>query len=96
MIVGDPFADLDPAAVFGALFQYPGTYGHVHDFTGPIERLHAAGALACVAADPLALTLLTPPGEMGADIAVGSTQRFGVPIGYGGPHAAYMAVPGRR
>ena len=92
VIVGDPFADLDPAGVFGAIFQYPGTYGHCHDFSGPIAALHAAGALACVAADPLALTLLTPPGEMGADIAIGSTQRFGVPLGFGGPHAAYMAV----
>ena len=92
VIVGDPFADLDPAAVFGAIVQYPGTYGHVNDFTAVIAALHGAGALACVAADPLALTLLKPPGEMGADIAVGSTQRFGVPVGYGGPHAAYMAV----
>ncbi|MGH2341554.1 aminomethyl-transferring glycine dehydrogenase [Segnochrobactraceae bacterium EtOH-i3] len=92
VIVGDPFADLDPAAVFGALFQYPGTYGHVHDFTAVIAALHGAGALACVAADPLALTLLKPPGEMGADVAIGSTQRFGIPMGYGGPHAAYMAV----
>ncbi len=90
--VGDPFADLDPAGVFGAIFQYPGTLGHCHDFREPIAALHGAGALACVAADPLALTLLTPPGEMGADVAVGSTQRFGVPLGYGGPHAAYMAV----
>jgi glycine dehydrogenase len=92
VIVGDPFADLDASAVFGAIFQYPGTYGHCHDFSGPIAALHEAGALACLASDPLALTLLTPPGEMGADIAVGSTQRFGVPIGFGGPHAAYMAV----
>lgn len=92
VIVGDPFADLDPARLFGALFQYPGTYGHIHDFTGPIASLHETGAFACVAADPLALTLLTPPGEMGADIAIGSTQRFGVPLGFGGPHAAYMAV----
>ncbi len=92
VVVGDPFADLDPGAVFGAIFQYPGTHGACHDFRGPIAALHGAGALACVAADPLALTLLTPPGEMGADIAVGSTQRFGVPLGYGGPHAAYMAV----
>ncbi|MGL4811529.1 MAG: aminomethyl-transferring glycine dehydrogenase [Beijerinckiaceae bacterium] len=92
VIVGDPFADLDAAQVFGAMFQYPGTYGHVHDFTGVIANLHAAGALACVAADPLALTILKAPGEMGADIAIGSTQRFGVPIGFGGPHAAYMAV----
>ena len=92
VIVGDPFTDLDPAKVFGAIFQYPGTYGHCHDFTAPIKALHAEGALVCMAADPLALTLLTPPGEMGADIAVGTTQRFGVPMGYGGPHAAYMAV----
>jgi glycine dehydrogenase len=92
VVVGDPFADLDPAAVFGAIFQYPGTCGHCRDFSGPIAALHAAGALACVAADPLALTLLKPPGEMSADIAVGSTQRFGVPLGFGGPHAAYMAV----
>ena len=92
VIVGDPFADLEPEAVFGAIFQYPGTYGHCHDFSAPIAALHGAGALACVAADPLALTLLKPPGEMGADIAVGSTQRFGVPLGFGGPHAAYMAV----
>jgi glycine dehydrogenase len=92
VIVGDPFADLDPSKIFGAIFQYPGTYGHVHDFTQVIATLHEAGALACVAADPLALTILKAPGEMGADIAIGSTQRFGVPIGYGGPHAAYMAV----
>jgi glycine dehydrogenase len=92
VIVGNPFSDLDPAKVFGALFQYPGTYGHVHDFTDVIASLHAAGALATVAADPLALCLLKAPGEMGADIAIGSTQRFGVPMGYGGPHAAYMAV----
>ncbi|MBU9696945.1 aminomethyl-transferring glycine dehydrogenase [Rhodobacteraceae bacterium HSP-20] len=92
VVVGNPFADLDPAQVFGALFQYPGTYGHVHDFTDVIAKLHAAGALACVAADPLALTVLKAPGEMGADIAIGTTQRFGVPMGYGGPHAAYMAV----
>ncbi len=92
VIVGDPFTDLDPTEVFGALFQYPGTYGHVHDFTGLIAKLHDAGAIAAVAADPLALALLKAPGEMGADIAIGSTQRFGVPVGYGGPHAAYMAV----
>ena len=92
VIVGDPFTDLDPVDVFGAIFQYPGTYGHVRDFTGLIARLHQTGAIACIAADPLALTLLKSPGEMGADIAVGTTQRFGVPVGYGGPHAAYMAV----
>jgi glycine dehydrogenase len=91
LIVGDPFTDLDAAAVFGAIFQYPGTYGHVCDFTEVIAGLHATNAIACMAADPLALALLKPPGEMGADIAIGSTQRFGVPMGYGGPHAAYIA-----
>ncbi|MGB0505790.1 MAG: aminomethyl-transferring glycine dehydrogenase [Pikeienuella sp.] len=91
IIVGDP-DDLDAEAVFGAVFQYPGTYGHVRDFTGLIEKLHAAKAIAVMIADPLALALLKAPGEMGADIAVGSTQRFGVPMGYGGPHAAYMAT----
>ncbi|MFN4205477.1 MAG: aminomethyl-transferring glycine dehydrogenase [Agrobacterium albertimagni] len=92
VIVGDPFTDLDPTEVFGAIFQYPGTHGHVHDFSGLIARLHQTGALAAVAADILSLLLLKSPGEMGADIAIGSTQRFGVPMGYGGPHAAYMAV----
>ncbi len=92
VIVGDPLADLDPGQVFGALFQYPGTHGDVRDFTPAIAALHGAGALACVAADLLALTVLKPPGEMGADIAIGSAQRFGVPMGFGGPHAAYMAV----
>ena len=91
IIVGDPFEDLVPGAVFGALFQYPGTLGHVADFSGLIEDLHQAKALAVMAADPLALALLKSPGEMGADIAIGSTQRFGVPMGFGGPHAAYMA-----
>jgi glycine dehydrogenase len=77
---------------FGALLQYPGTYGTVRDLEGAISDIHRNGALAVVAADPLALTLLKPPGECGADIAIGSTQRFGVPLGFGGPHAAYMAV----
>ena len=77
--------------VFGAIFQYPGTYGHVRDFTALIERLHAAKAIAVVATDLLALCLLKEPGAMGADIAVGSSQRFGVPMGYGGPHAAFMS-----
>src|SRR5690606_41802124 len=89
---GDRSAARGPAPACGAVFQYPGTYRHVPDFTPVIEALHAAEALACVAADPLALTLLKAPGEMGADIAIGSTQRFGVPMGYGGPHAAYLAV----
>jgi glycine cleavage system P protein (glycine dehydrogenase) len=92
VIVGDPMTALDAAAVFGALFQYPGCSGEIRDFRQAIIALHATGALAVMAADPLALALLTPPGELGADIAVGSTQRFGVPIGYGGPHAAYIAT----
>ncbi|MEO1196169.1 MAG: aminomethyl-transferring glycine dehydrogenase [Pseudomonadota bacterium] len=90
VIVGAP-ETLDPAAVFGAIFQYPGTYGHVRDFTDQMAALHEHRALGIVIADPLALTLLKEPGAMGADIAVGNTQRFGVPMGYGGPHAAYMA-----
>jgi glycine dehydrogenase len=92
LIVGDPLADLDHADVFGALLQYPGTSGAVRDLRPAITTLHAKGALAIVAADLLALTLLASPGELGADIAIGSAQRFGVPMGYGGPHAAYMAV----
>ena len=90
VIVGNP-DDLDPAQVFGAIFQYPGTYGHLRDFTSEIAALHAQKAVGIVIADPLMLTLLKEPGAMGADIAVGSTQRFGVPLGYGGPHAAYIA-----
>ena len=78
--------------MFGALLQYPGTSGAVRDLRPAIAALRAKGALAVVAADLLALTLLASPGELGADIAVGSAQRFGVPMGYGGPHAAYMAV----
>ncbi|MFT9016725.1 MAG: aminomethyl-transferring glycine dehydrogenase [Acetobacter sp.] len=92
LVVGDPATELDATAVFGALFQYPGTSGRVADPTAAIAALHAAGGIAVMAADPLALTLLASPGELGADIAVGSTQRFGVPMGFGGPHAAYMAV----
>ena len=89
--VGNP-SDMDPAAVFGAIFQYPGTHGHLRDFTDEIAALHAEKAIGIISADPLALTLLKEPGAMGGDIAVGSTQRFGVPVGYGGPHAAYMAT----
>ncbi|WP_237214518.1 aminomethyl-transferring glycine dehydrogenase [Falsiroseomonas oryziterrae] len=77
---------------FALLLQYPGATGEVRDLRAEIAAVHAAGGLAIVAADPLSLVLLTPPGEMGADVVVGSTQRFGVPMGYGGPHAAYMAV----
>ncbi len=90
VIVGDP-DDMDASAVFGALFQYPGTHGHVRDFTDHMARLHEQNAIGVVSADPMALCLLKSPGEMGADIAVGTTQRFGVPMGYGGPHAAYIA-----
>ncbi|MEK9284255.1 aminomethyl-transferring glycine dehydrogenase [Bradyrhizobium sp. ISRA442] len=92
LIVGDPLADLDKADVLGALLQYPGSSGAVRDLRPAIATLRAKGALAIVAADLLALTLLASPGELGADIAIGSAQRFGVPMGYGGPHAAYMAV----
>ena len=92
IVIGDPFKDLNADTVFGALFEYPGVCGAFHDFSELIAKLHDAKALAVIAADPLALTLLKPPGEMGADIAVGSMQRFGMPMGYGGPHAAYIAV----
>jgi glycine dehydrogenase len=78
--------------VFGALVQYPATDGAIYDYTEFIRQAHAAGALVVVAADILALTLLKPPGEFGADVAVGNTQRFGVPLGFGGPHAAYFAT----
>ena len=83
--------DLKADQVFGAIFQYPGTHGHVRDLTPEIAALHETRALAIVATDLLALCLLREPGAMGADIAVGSAQRFGVPMGYGGPHAAFMA-----
>ncbi|SHL60337.1 glycine dehydrogenase (decarboxylating) alpha subunit /glycine dehydrogenase (decarboxylating) beta subunit [Bradyrhizobium lablabi] len=92
LIVGDPLADLAHADVFGGLLQYPGTSGAVRDLRPAIATLRGKGALAVVAADLLALTLLASPGALGADIAIGSAQRFGVPMGYGGPHAAYMAV----
>jgi glycine dehydrogenase len=92
LIVGDPLTDLDKAEVFGGLLQYPASSGAVRDLRPAIASLRAKGALAVVSADLLALTLLASPGELGADIAIGSAQRFGVPMGYGGPHAAYMAV----
>ncbi|WP_298256912.1 aminomethyl-transferring glycine dehydrogenase [Bradyrhizobium sp.] len=92
IVVGDPLTELDGADVFGGLLQYPGSSGRLSDLRPAIAALHAKGALAIVAADLLALTLLASPGELGADIAIGSAQRFGVPMGYGGPHAAYMAV----
>lgn len=93
---GDPASALASAvgdrAVFGVVVQYPGTGGAVGDLTPVVRAAHEAGGLVTVAADLLALALLTPPGEVGADVAVGSTQRFGVPLGYGGPHAGYLAV----
>ena len=92
IIVGDPVTELDKADVFGALFQYPGTHGGIRNPRASIETLKVKGGVAIIAADILALTLIASPGELGADIAIGSTQRFGVPMGYGGPHAAYMAV----
>jgi glycine dehydrogenase len=78
--------------VFGALVQYPDTFGAINDYSGFTQKAHAAGAMVTVATDLLALTLIKPPGEFGADIAVGSAQRFGVPLGYGGPHAAFFAT----
>src|SRR5438128_1123637 len=92
LIVGDPLVDLEKCEVLGALLQYPASSGAVRDLRPAIATLRGKGALAIVAADLLALTLLASPGELGADIAIGSAQRFGVPMGYGGPHAAYMAV----
>jgi glycine dehydrogenase len=85
-------AGTDFTGAFGVLLQYPGASGAVRDLAPVIEAAHTAGATVAVAADILALTLLKPPGELGADIALGSTQRFGVPLFYGGPHAAYLAV----
>ena len=89
-VVG-PLDALAGEEVFGALLQYPDTHGEIRDLRPLIQGLHAQQALACVAADLLALLLLAPPGELGADVVLGSTQRFGVPMGYGGPHAAYFA-----
>jgi glycine dehydrogenase len=91
--IGDPAqADLAGGNLCGVLLQSPSTDGRVWDYTDVVERAHSAGALVIVATDLLALTLLRPPGEFGADIAVGSSQRFGVPLGAGGPHAAFMST----
>src|SRR5688572_5339671 len=94
LVIGDvraiPQDVIDKA--FGVLLQYPDAHGEAVDFRPVIERAHSTGALVAVATDLLALALLTPPGEMGADAVVGSSQRFGVPLGYGGPHAAFLAT----
>ncbi|HID68864.1 MAG TPA: aminomethyl-transferring glycine dehydrogenase, partial [Roseibacterium sp.] len=90
IVVGAPDA-LQAEAVFGGIFQYPGTFGGLVDPSPQIAALHGAKAIAVIAADLMALTLVKEPGAMGADIAVGTAQRFGVPLGYGGPHAAFMS-----
>jgi glycine dehydrogenase len=103
IIIGDHQTFDFSETIFGAILQYPATDGTIYDYCDFITKSHAQGALVTVAADPLSLLLLTSPGELGADIAVGSTQRFGIPLGFGGPHAAYFAtkeeykrlVPGR-
>ncbi|MFD2513152.1 aminomethyl-transferring glycine dehydrogenase [Pontibacter locisalis] len=104
LVIGDhQEADLNDESLFGALLQYPAANGAVYDYTDFISRAHGQDILVAVAADILSLTLLTPPGEMGADAVVGTTQRFGVPMGFGGPHAGYFAtkdafkrvIPGR-
>ncbi|MGF1568542.1 MAG: aminomethyl-transferring glycine dehydrogenase [Nodosilinea sp.] len=92
VVVGDHRAFGFEAPVFGVLLQYPATDGAIYDYEDFIAQAHGAGAVATVAADLLSLTLLRPPGEFGADIVVGNSQRFGVPLGYGGPHAAFFAT----
>lgn len=92
LIVGNPQTDLKAEDVFGGLFSYPGSSGEIRDPQPYIEALHQAGNIACLACDPLALMLLKSPGALKADIAVGSMQRFGTPMGNGGPHAAFMAT----
>ncbi|HEU0120259.1 MAG TPA: aminomethyl-transferring glycine dehydrogenase [Bryobacteraceae bacterium] len=91
VVTGDPLT-ASFEGYFGAIFQYPGSHGEVRDLRAPIAAVKAARAVPILAADPLALTVLASPAELGAEIAIGSTQRFGVPMGYGGPHAAYLAV----
>ncbi|WP_404360011.1 aminomethyl-transferring glycine dehydrogenase [Methylotuvimicrobium sp. KM1] len=103
LVVGDVFNDLDKQTCFGVLVQYPGSTGEIRDLTPIVDSAHKQSALVTVACDLLSLVLLKPPGHFGADIAVGNSQRFGVPMGYGGPHAAFFAtrdeykrsVPGR-
>ena len=103
LVVGDPKEFTIDASFFGALLQYPGKYGEIHDYSGFIENAASLEIKTVVAADLMSLVLLTPPGELGADVVVGTSQRFGIPLGYGGPHAAFFAtkeeykrnVPGR-
>ena len=94
LVVGDAaqFDERVGAGLFGALFSFPTSTGAVIDWTEAIARVHDVGGLAVVATDPLACVLATPPGELGADIAIGSAQRFGVPMGFGGPHAAFLTA----
>jgi len=92
VIVGDHRTFNFNTKIFGAVLQYPAADGAIHDYRAFIEAAHANDAVVTVAADLLSLTMLTPPGEFGADVVIGSTQRFGVPLGYGGPHAAYIAT----
>ncbi|CAN5374877.1 aminomethyl-transferring glycine dehydrogenase [soil metagenome] len=92
VVVGDHRKGLKDIDCFGVLLQYPALDGEIHDYAEIVAKAHAMDALVVVAADLLALTLLTPPGEFGADVAIGTAQRFGVPLGYGGPHAAYFAT----
>ncbi|MDD2765548.1 MAG: aminomethyl-transferring glycine dehydrogenase [Opitutaceae bacterium] len=92
VVVGDHRTFKMEGKVFGVLVQYPDTWGSIHDYAGFFAQAHAAGALCVAATDLLALTLLRPPGEFGADVAVGSAQRFGVPLGFGGPHAGFFAT----
>ena len=92
VLVGDPDTLLDSTEAFGALLQYPGTYGHLTDIGPLIEKAHAGKTLVTVAADIMALLVVKSPGALGADVVVGNTQRFGVPMGFGGPHAAYFAT----
>ena len=92
VVVGDAWSDdLDPVRIYGVLLQYPGSSGEIRDLSPVIDRVHDGGGLAAVATDLLACTVLTPAGELGADIVVGNSQRFGVPLGFGGPHAAFIA-----
>ena len=92
VVVGDYLVDIDKGEFFAGLLQYPDASGEVRDYTNAINQLKSRNTVVVMAADLLSLTLLKPPGEMGADIVIGSTQRFGVPMGFGGPHAAYMAT----